>query len=79
MWDLRGKTDVHGGREGKTKQDEIREGEKPQETLNSRKQTEGRWRVGVGGRGHWGTSIKETRDAMSTGCDTRQMNHKFYP
>ena len=46
MWNLRNKTKDHRGREGKMKQDETREGDKPQETLNHRKQTEGCWRGG---------------------------------
>ena len=29
MWNLRNKTEEHRGREGKIKQDEIREGDKP--------------------------------------------------
>ena len=39
MWNLRNKTEDHRGRE-EIKQDEIKEGDKPQETLNYRKQTE---------------------------------------
>ena len=38
----------HKGREGKTKQDEIIEGHKPEGILKSRKQTEDCWRGGVG-------------------------------
>ena len=34
MGNLRNETDEHRGREGKIKQDEIREGGKPEETLN---------------------------------------------
>ena len=45
-WNLRNKTEEYRGREGKIKQDEIREGDKPQETVNHRKQTEGHWRGG---------------------------------
>ena len=41
MWNLRNKTEEHRGTERKIKQDEIREEDKPQETLNHRKQTEG--------------------------------------
>lgn len=44
MWNLGNKTEEHRGREEKIKQDKIREGNKPQETLNHRKQTEGHWR-----------------------------------
>jgi len=40
MWNLGNKTDKHRGREGKIKE-EIREGDKPYETLDSGKQTEG--------------------------------------
>ena len=47
MRDLRNKTEDHRGRQRKMKQDEMREGDKPYETLNLRKQTEGCW----GGRG----------------------------
>ena len=53
MRNLRNKTDEHGGREGKIKQDEIREGDKPKETLNLRKQTEGCWRGEGGGWGNY--------------------------
>ena len=41
MWNLSKKTDEHMGREKKLKQEEIREGDKAQETPNYRKQTEG--------------------------------------
>ena len=33
MWNLRNKTEEGRGREGKIKQDEIREGDKPREIL----------------------------------------------
>jgi len=33
MWNLRNKTEDHRGREGKIKQDEIREGKKPKSLL----------------------------------------------
>ena len=51
---MRNKTEDNWGREEKIKQDKIREGDKPSETLNHRKQTEGHWggegwAVGVGG------------------------------
>ena len=49
MWNLKNKTEDHRGREENVKQDEIREGDKPEETLNHRKQTEVLWRGGVGG------------------------------
>ena len=44
MWNLRNKTDEHMGR-GKKR----RKGNKSQDTLNDREQTEGRWRE-VGGK-----------------------------
>ena len=40
MWNLRNKTDEHRGRGEKIKQDESREGNKPKQTLNHRKQSE---------------------------------------
>ena len=46
MRNLRNKTEDHRGREGKMKQDKTTEGDKPLETLNPRKQTEGCCRVG---------------------------------
>ena len=52
MWNLRNKAEDHRGRDEKMKQDETREGDKPQETLNLRKQTEGCWK-GEGVRGMW--------------------------
>ena len=51
-WNLRNKTEDHREREEKIKQDEIGEGDRPQETLIHRKQ-EGRWRGGVGEGGNW--------------------------
>ena len=54
MWNLRNKTEDHRGRELKIKQDKTREGDKPEETLNHRKQTEGCWRGGgEGNRVTW--------------------------
>ena len=53
-WNLRNKADDHRGREGKVKQGESREGDKPWETLNSRKHTEGHCRGDVGGMGYLG-------------------------
>ena len=44
MWNLRSKTDEHRGREGKIN----REGGKPEETLNYRKQTGLVEGIGVG-------------------------------
>ena len=44
MWNLKNKTEEHRGREGKIKQDEIRETN--HKRLNHRKQTEGHWRGG---------------------------------
>ena len=46
MQNLRNKAEEPRGREGKIKQNEIRERDKPQETPNHKKQTEGRWREG---------------------------------
>ena len=54
MWNLRNKTEEHRGTEEKIKQNEIREGDKPLETLNHRKQNEGRWRGGGWGDGATG-------------------------
>ena len=53
MWNLRNKKGSWG-REGKIKQDEIREGDKPQETLNHQKQTEGCRKGGGRGMGYPG-------------------------
>ena len=46
MWNLRNKTEEHRRREGKIKQDEIRDADKPLETLDHRRQTGGCWRGG---------------------------------
>ena len=43
-------TEDHRGREEKIKEDKTKEGNKPYETLNHRKQTEGCWK-GVGSVG----------------------------
>ena len=51
MWNLRNKTQDRRGREGKIRQDEIRQGDKPKETLNHRKQTKGLWMGGGEGTG----------------------------
>ena len=59
MWNLRNKAEDHGVREEKVKWDETREGDKPQETLNLRKQTEGCWRGGgCKGWGNWVMGLK---------------------
>ena len=74
--ELKKQKEEHGGREGKIKQDEIREGSKPQETLNHRKQAEGCWKGrGVGGQGNWVMGMGRARDMMSTGCYMQLMNH----
>ena len=59
MWNLRNKTNDHMGR-GKKRI----EGNKPQETLNHREQTEGWWKEVSGGWAGWVVAIKE-----GTCCD----------
>ena len=44
MWNLRNKTEEHRERKRKIKQDKIRERNRPRDTFNQRKQTEGYWR-----------------------------------
>ena len=44
MWNLRNKMEEHKGREEKIKPNKIRMGDKPEGTLNHRKETEGCWR-----------------------------------
>ena len=64
------------GKEEKAEWEEIREEDKPWETLDSGKQTEG---CGKGlGRGHGVTgwwALRRTCDVMNTGCYTQPMNH----
>ena len=58
MRNLRNKTEDHRGMEGRMKQGETRDRDKPEETLNLRKQTEGCQREG-GGEG-WGSWVMDT-------------------
>ena len=76
MWDLRNKTEDHGGRQEKIKQDEIREGDNRNKRLliigNKRiiekTKPKSRWREKSGGWGKWMMALRRACDVMSTGC-----------